>query len=172
MADRQRTHPLDADEGEPMASRAAFGSFVAEHEPRLHRALVAAYGFERGRDATAEALAWAWQHWTEVGEMRNPTGYLYRVGQSRTRERKRPVVFAPRPDGDPAWVEPALLGVLGELTEAQRTAVVLVHAYGWTHREVAELTGVSASSIQTHLERGLAKLRTALGATDTVGGER
>jgi hypothetical protein len=26
-------------------------------------ALVAAYGFEEGRDATAEAFAYAWEHW-------------------------------------------------------------------------------------------------------------
>ena len=100
--------------------------------------------------------------------MANPAGYLYRVGQSRTRPRKSPALFAPRPEGEPAWVEPELLSGLGELTEAQRTAVVLVHAYGWTHPEVAELTGVSASSVQTHLDRGLAKLRRTLGVELTV----
>ena len=171
MDDRRRSQ-RDVEDGAAAEHRVAFSAFVARHEPRLHRAFVAAYGFERGREATAEALAWAWQHWGEVREMGSPTGYLYRVGQSRTRERKRPVVFAPRPEGDAAWIEPALLGVLGALTEAQRTAVLLVHAYGWTHREVAELTGVSPSSVQTHLDRGLAKLREGLGANDTVGGER
>jgi DNA-directed RNA polymerase specialized sigma24 family protein len=149
---------------DPERDRSQFSAFVAEVEPRLRRALVAAYGPERGRDAAAEALAYAWQHWTEVSSMTNAAGYLYRVGQSRTRPRKDPVVFPPRPEGDAAWVEPELLGSLGALTEAQRTAVVLVHAYGWTHGEVAELTGVSPSSVQTHLDRGLAKLRRALGA--------
>jgi RNA polymerase sigma-70 factor (ECF subfamily) len=147
----------------PERDRTQFSAFVAEVEPRLRRALVAAYGPERGRDAAAEALAYAWQHWTEVSTMANPAGYLYRVGQSRTRPRKQPVVFPPRPEGDPAWVEPELLTSIGLLTEAQRVAVVLVHAYGWTHVEVAELTGVSASSVQTHLGRGLAKLRRSLG---------
>src|SRR5262245_1491382 len=107
--------------------------------------------------------------------MANATGYPYRVGQSRTRERMRPVVFPPRPEGDPAWVEPELLTSLADLTEAQRVAVVLVHAYGWTHAEVAEFTDVSPSSVQTHLERGLAKRRRALGAevgADELRGER
>ena len=40
----------------------AFETFFAETEPRLRRALVAAYGPERGRDAAAEALAYAWEH--------------------------------------------------------------------------------------------------------------
>jgi DNA-directed RNA polymerase specialized sigma24 family protein len=41
----------------------AFSQFVTEVEPRLRRALVALRGAEAGRDATAEALAWAWEHW-------------------------------------------------------------------------------------------------------------
>jgi DNA-directed RNA polymerase specialized sigma24 family protein len=38
--------------------------------------------------------------------------------------------------------------------------VVLVHGYSYTHAEVADLLGLSRSSIQNHVERGLAKLRT------------
>jgi hypothetical protein len=38
-------------------ARADFEAFVKAAEPRLSRALAAAYGFEDGRDATAEALA-------------------------------------------------------------------------------------------------------------------
>ena len=69
--------------------RAAFTSFVAEVEPRLRRALVGLRGAEAGRDATAEALAWAWEHWDQVELMENPAGYLYRVGTSRSRGRRR-----------------------------------------------------------------------------------
>jgi len=39
---------------------AVFERFVEEARPRLSRALAALYGFEDGRDATAEALAYAW----------------------------------------------------------------------------------------------------------------
>lgn len=60
----------------------AFTEFFRDVEPRLRRALVAAYGTERGREAAAEALARAWEHWADVVEMSNPVGYLYRVGQS------------------------------------------------------------------------------------------
>ena len=48
----------------PALARAAeFEAFTREGEPKLRRALVAAYGFEHGRDATAKALAYAWEHW-------------------------------------------------------------------------------------------------------------
>lgn len=60
------------------------------------------------------------------------------------------------------WIEPALGQALAELSEQQRLAVVLVHGFGWTMREVAELTGTKVPTIQTHLDRGLARLRTYL----------
>lgn len=70
-----------------------FRAFVLATEPRLRRALTAAYGTERGREATAEALALAWEKWPKVRAMKNPAGYLYRAGQSRTRTRRVRVLF-------------------------------------------------------------------------------
>jgi DNA-directed RNA polymerase specialized sigma24 family protein len=40
--------------------------------------------------------------------------------------------------------------------------VLLVHAFGWSQAEAAELVGVSVSTIRTHLARGLAKLQSTL----------
>ena len=139
-----------------------FEAFFAEVEPRLRRALVAGLGGERGREATAEALGWAWEHWARVRAMANPAGYLYRVGRSRTRSRRRPVVFAAAAEASAPWVEPALVPALVGLSEQQRVVVVLVHGYGWSQREVADLLGVSPSTVQTHLERALGRLRAAL----------
>jgi RNA polymerase sigma factor (sigma-70 family) len=141
---------------------AGFEVFYDLAEPRLRRALVAAYGTERGREATCEALAWAWEHWSDVRGMANPVGYLYRVGQSRTRPRRHRPVFEV-PDRSEVDVEPGLPAALASLSERQRVAVVLVHGFGWTHREVAELIGTSPSSVQNHVERGMRRLRRALG---------
>ena len=44
----------------------------------------------------------------------------------------------------------------------QRMAVVLVHAYGWTHAEAAQVMDVAEPTAKTHVQRGLAKLRTSL----------
>jgi DNA-directed RNA polymerase specialized sigma24 family protein len=126
--------------------RCTFEVFVQRVEPRLRRALVAAYGPDRGYEATAEALAYAWEHWDGLGEVENVTGLLYRVGQSRTRSRKRRALFSTPTQSEP-WFE------------AQRSAVVLVHGFNWTLREVGECTGVKVTTVQNHLERGLAKLR-------------
>lgn len=149
-----------------MEHRAAdFDAFIIDAEPRLRRALVAAYGFERGREATAEALSWAWEHWRRLQKVEHKVAFLYRVGQSKSRRRRRPVVFD-RPDHTEPWIEPGLGPALAELSERQRTAVVLVHGFGWTLREVAELTGTRISTVQTHLERGLQRLRCAMEVID------
>jgi RNA polymerase sigma-70 factor (ECF subfamily) len=144
-------------------ARGDFEVFCAEVEPRLRRALVAACGWD-GRDAVAEALAWAWENWDRVERLTNPTAYLYRVGRSRVRRRRQRVVFSV-PTPDTPWVEPALAPALASLTEQQRVVVVLVHGYGWSQREVAELLDVTPSTVQTHLERALARLRAALEVT-------
>ncbi len=158
-----------ADNSRPVLAVAVtdeFEAFVRGHEPALRRALVAALGFEEGRDAAAEALAYAWEHWDDLRAVANLPGYLYRVGQRRgsrrTRRTRQPAL--PEPDG---WAEyrfePGLPGALAGLSERQRVAVVLVHGYGYTLREAAELTGITRSSIQIHAARGLARLRASLG---------
>ena len=144
----------------PEAHR-TFESFVALNEPRLRRGLVAAYGGERGREATAEALAYAWEHWERVSQMTNVVGYLYRVGQSKTRSRRLAVTFVVADTKETQW-DPRLAPALTSLTERQRTAVVLIHGFGWSLREVSELTGTKITTIQNHLERGMSKLRSHL----------
>lgn len=140
-----------------------FSVFVKDVEPRLSYALAAAYGVEVGREATADALAYAWEHWREVRGMENAGGYLYRVGQSSARRYRRTgplfpaVVAAELPE-----VEPGLPAALNSLSEAQRTAVILVHVLEWTEREAADLLGVDRSTVRRHRDRGLAKLREAL----------
>jgi DNA-directed RNA polymerase specialized sigma24 family protein len=138
----------------------SFDEFAAQVGPRLRAGLVAAFGFEVGAEATSEALAYGWEHWLRVGEMENPAGYLYRVGQTAARRARRPQGFLPQPPASelPAF-EPGLLPALEALSELQRACVVMVHAYGWTQAEVAELLDVSPSTVRTHLSRGLTRLR-------------
>jgi RNA polymerase sigma-70 factor (ECF subfamily) len=138
-------------------NEAAFRAFVTQIEPRLRRALISAYGYERGREATAEALAYAWENWSRLGHVENLPGYLYRVGQSRTRRNKTPVLFE-RPSMNEPLFEPALVAALASLPQRQRVAVFLAHGAGWTHEEVANLMGVKPATVQKHVERGLARL--------------
>jgi DNA-directed RNA polymerase specialized sigma24 family protein len=164
MADFMSTQPLPSNESTATGSSDTFQrfeEFVRANEPQLRRAFVAAYGGDRGREATAEALAYAWEHWHQISQMTNAPGYLYRVGQSRTRQRRSILLFV-SPSGVESAFEPELIPALKRLTVNQRTAVVLILGYGWTFREVAELTSIKVTTVQNHLERGLKKLRREL----------
>ena len=142
---------------------AEFTTFVKQVEARLSFALAAAFGVEVGAESAADALAYAWENWSEVRDMDNPAGYLYRVGQTAARRyRKRGPLFPPVDHQVLPEVEPGLPSALSRLSEAQRTAVVLVYVLEWTEREAAELLGVDRSTVRRHRDRGLAKLRTAL----------
>lgn len=141
-----------------------FEELAADASQRLRHALVAAYGPDVGLEATAEALAYAWEHRDRVETMMNPVGYLYRVGQTAARRqmRRRPVLLPPVPEHLEPRVEPGLPVALAKLTRMQRTCVVLVHAYGYGQTEVGHLLDVSPSTVRSHLDRGLSALRDAM----------
>lgn len=149
----------------PNCDPAVFDEFVGRVEPRLRRAFTGWCGVDGAHDATAEALAWAWEHWDRVSEMANPAGYLYRVGQSRSRRRREGALPPPEALGLPE-VEPALLPALAGLPQQQRTAVWLVHACGWTYAECAEAMEISPSAVGTHVSRALDALRASLEVDD------
>ncbi len=149
--------------------RQAFTRFVKETEPRLSYALAAAYGLEVGAEATADALAWAWEHWETLEGKRNPAGYLYRVGQSKARRYWRPTVLFPSlPAAETPSVEPGLTNALASLSKNQRVAVVLIHGMEHSEREVADLLGISRWSVRTHAERGMRRIRHTLGVSADV----
>ena len=61
------------------------------------------------------------------------------------------------------WVEPGLPKALARLSERQRVVIILVHSLGWTFAETAELLGISIGTVETHVQRGLSRLRRSLG---------
>jgi DNA-directed RNA polymerase specialized sigma24 family protein len=155
--------------GRLRSDRVEFTSFVRDVEPRLLHALVAHYGPVDGREATVDALSWAWENWTRLADVDNKLGYLYRVGQSASRRYvSRPVRGVPQVAArqEPPDIDPGLLPALARLSEQQRTAVVLVHAFGWTQTEVAELLDVTVSTVREHLTRALTRLRAQLEVCD------
>ena len=124
---------------------------------------MARFGRDDGVEASSEALAYAFGHWSRVSVMENPVGHLYRVGRSRSRRirRRTPVLPAVEVSRMPD-VEPELPAALAALPERQRVAVILVHGLGWTQKETADLLGVSRTTLQNHLERGTSRLRDEL----------
>jgi RNA polymerase sigma-70 factor (ECF subfamily) len=159
-------------EQEPATDPASFEGYITDAAIALRRALVARYGVELGVDAAAEAVAWAWRHRDRLAPMANPTGYLYRVGQTAVRRQTRrdqrlvdlPVEDRPGVDIEPG-TDPGLHQALAELPPDQRSAVVLVHAHGYPYAEAADLLGIPVSTLKNHLHRGLSRLRSTLETT-------
>jgi DNA-directed RNA polymerase specialized sigma24 family protein len=144
-----------------------FSEFARIAEPRLRQALCSRFGVDAGREATAEAMAVAWEHWDRICTYENPVGYLFGVGRNKARGsfRRRRVVLWSTPDDAIPWVEPGLPGALALLSPNQRTVVLLLHCFEWTHTEVAAVLGISKTTIQNHADRGMARLRRELGVS-------
>jgi RNA polymerase sigma factor (sigma-70 family) len=75
-------------------------------------------------------------------------------------------LLPPVPTEELPEIDPRLPSALAALSKRQRTAVLLVHAYGWTHGEVAGALGCSESTVRNHLDRGVRRLRASLGDND------
>lgn len=142
-----------------------FEDFFAEAEPLVRRVLVARHGSQRGREAAAEAFAWAFENQDRLITLKNPIAYLVRVGTSRTRPRRVAILYQPpqEPHALQDW-DQDLARALRMLSPNQRASVVLTSAYGYSHAEVARILGIRPSTVNTHRRRGMAMLRRQLGA--------
>jgi DNA-directed RNA polymerase specialized sigma24 family protein len=103
--------------------------------------------------------------------MDHPGGYLWRVAQTSVRRQSRHNRFevpGRAPGAERAassagqeW-DDELLSSLRRLSEQQRVAILLVHAYGYTLAEAADALGCGVSSLRNHLQRGLRHVRADL----------
>jgi DNA-directed RNA polymerase specialized sigma24 family protein len=131
--------------------REEFVVFSEQAALRLRPALVAHHGVATANDLCADAIAYAWENWDRVRDLDNPVGYLYRVATSRARRYRRwrrPVVLPAESGIAAVESDNALHVMLAKLPLGQRTAVVLVHVYGWSYQDVAEVEP-SATTVVT-----------------------
>ncbi len=132
---------------------------------RLLPVLWSKWGIEVGGDICCEVEEYAWENRDRLLRMSNPLGFLFRVSQSKARRYSRWSKRNTFPSRFPDVVheDPQLhdtLQVLAVLSPDQRACVLLVHGFGWTYNEVAELLGMKRSEVNNHVHRGLAHLRT------------
>jgi RNA polymerase sigma-70 factor (ECF subfamily) len=141
-----------------------FRRFVEAFDRALWQAVAASCGTAAADDAVADTWAYAWANWERLAAMDNLRGYLFVAARrSATRSRSRRQALLPSPAVmELPTVEPRLVDALNRLSEKQRVAVFLVEACQWTPTEVAELLGISLSSVRNHLSRGMAHLRKEL----------
>ena len=126
-------------------------------------------------DVMQEAFLKVWEHWDRVGEMDDPTGYLYRTALNLYRKRmrraslalKRAMRLAPRSD-ELADVETrdAVVRALAALTPRQRQSIVLVDLLDYSSEAAGRLMGVKAATVRVLVSQGRAALKRNVGDAD------
>jgi RNA polymerase sigma-70 factor (ECF subfamily) len=132
-----------------------------EHGARLYRAILLYAGDrEIAADAVAEAFAQALRRGDAI---RSPERWIwktaYRLAAGELSRRR----WSSDRSGDAAYEiseAPLLLSVaMRQLSPMQRAAVALHDYAGYSLREVAAITGSTASAVSVHLVRGHKKIR-------------
>lgn len=157
-----------------------FSDFMASAAPRLARTAWLLCGDEHLADELVQqALTRTYLHWRTARE-RDPYAYARRtlanLRVDTWRRRRREVLVAPPdlpetasdPRADQHAERDVLVRALATLTARQRRVVVLRHLVGLSEREVADDLGVSVGTVKSTASRGLAQLRSVLGAADAA----
>ena len=158
-----------------------FDAFYASTVHRLSGQLFLLTGDrEEARDCVQEAFERAWLRWDVVSRADAPEAWVRTVARrlavSRWRRVRNAVTAWQRYGGadDHAGADAAspdrvaLVAALQQLSEAQRTAVVLHHLCDLDVAAVARETGASVPAVKSQLSRGRQRLAVLLGETRTA----
>ncbi len=159
-----------------LVGSATFEEFFLAERQGLYGALwLVTRNKHEAEEIAQDAFLKVLEHWDRVGEMDDPTGYLYRTAMNLWRSRGRRAALAlrkaahtlPRDDGIAAIEErETVIRALAPLTPRQRAAIVLTDLLGFTSEEAAEALGVRASTVRVLAARARAKLKEEMGVKD------
>jgi len=149
-----------------------FSTFYQATWNDVAAALTLALGSDQlATDAAAEGFVRAYERWSTVSQMSNPSGWVYPVSlnwarswirrrstERRRQERLRDGTIDDLPDPD-------LERALATLSPQQRDVVILRFFLGLTVLETADALGVAAGTVKSRLSRALRDLHHEL--TDT-----
>jgi RNA polymerase sigma-70 factor (ECF subfamily) len=157
-----------------MADESSFDDFyLATRETLLSQLTAMTLDRELAADTVQEAYARAWQRWSRVSQLEDPTAWVrtvaWRLAISHFRRRAVALRFLGRVEhssvsGEPAF-EVALDVVAGlrALSPEHRRVLVLHEMVGMSVREVAAETGVAEGTVKSRLSRARDRMAAALG---------
>jgi RNA polymerase sigma-70 factor (ECF subfamily) len=163
---------LGPGEGEGVAEIEPFEAFYSRSLNVVFRAvLLATRHPQRAEDAVHEAFARAFESWATVARHPNPLAWTIRVALNRhasswrvwRRELPEPPDVAV---ADELPIDPFLLRAVWRLPRRQREVVALRVLADLSAEQTAQLLGISAGAVGSHLYRALGTLRENLAATD------
>jgi RNA polymerase sigma-70 factor (ECF subfamily) len=147
-----------------------FDDFWAAERVRLARALAMTVGdLDLATDAVDEAMARAYQRWTQVRALEQPAAWVYRVALNWTRSllrrrRRTPPMWLAQPaaSDDDYGLDPSIDAAMTALPETQRSVVVCRLLLGWSEAQTAAALGLRPGTVKSRLSRGLDALAQTL----------
>jgi RNA polymerase sigma factor (sigma-70 family) len=148
----------------------AYGALVRAHQSRLRGFL---RRLTRGDDALADDLAQESfvEAWRKIRQFRGEgtfASWLARIAFRRYLMWARQRKLEPLDDTDVAVSVPSpdtrldLEKAMARLSAAERAALTLCYAQGYTHEETAEILDLPLGTVKSHVARGREKLKALL----------
>ena len=152
---------------------AAFGELVKLRQGALRGLMRRCCGDPALADDLAqEAFVQAWRKLTQLQSPAAFGGWLRQVAITvwLQHARRKQIMMDELPEDDSLFDARAddaserldLERALNGLRAPERLCIVLSHAEGMTHGEIADATGLPLGTVKSHVTRGVAKLRTLL----------
>lgn len=159
----------------------AFGELVRRHQPVV-RGMMARMAGNRalGDDLAQEAFIRAFQKIATFEGRGSFRSWLCRIAYTEFLQARRKRQAAERaldkmraaqeiePEGSVDWERGDAVDLdraLAQLSEPERTCIVMCYASGMSHSEVAEATGMPLGTVKSHVNRGREKMKALLGTT-------
>jgi RNA polymerase sigma-70 factor (sigma-E family) len=155
------------------AQEADFAAFVLAAQPRLRRTAFLICGdWHHAEDIVQTALAQVYSRWARLSVAGDPGGYVHRAVvnaaidvRRRPWRRERATDRLPdRVDAPDDGLTVEVLAALSGLPRRQRAVVVLRYVEDLDVEATAALLGISSGTVKSQAAKGLATLRTVLGA--------
>ena len=139
-----------------------------EHGDRIWRGVFLYSGDrEVASDAVAEAFAQALRRGDAISSpMAWITKAAFKIAAGELKERRRTSELVALPTYDASEISVDLVMALRRLPERQRVAVVLRFYVGFSHGEIARLTGSTAGAVAVNVHRGRRRLQELMGGSD------
>ncbi len=151
----------------PAQARDAFCAFYAEHVRDVLGLVIAVHrDLESSKEITQEAFERAWQRWDRVVRLDRPGAWVRRVALNLARSRYRRLrseiavvarMRRRRSAADPVPVDTPVDGSIWDevrrLPRRQAQVVALTYVDDLDSNGVAEVLGIDAATVRTHLTR-------------------
>jgi len=153
-----------------------FESFFRAESATLFRRLWLITGNRaEAEDIEQDAFLKIWERWDRMGDVQDPTAYLYKTAMNLFRRRyrrgllalRRAVTMTPAED-DFARADDrqVVRRILSTLTPRQRAALVLTEMLGFSSEEAGRALGVKAATVRALAYQGRAAFTHAMGDDD------